>query len=467
MSEHLTNGFEEPAGRQVVLTREVFDRSRIEARADELLAFRERNEYLPLSDEAGNNAVTALFEELTAAGDLSVLRFDGDQNEVHRDTLARLLNGFYEGMPEWERRRRYAEICEELQVQEFFVAVSSGELSSDSLLFVVSDFPDDAPSLDEAHGIGYRAGNRKGMLRSYHFEQGADGSWTRVLEQLSRSNSTDGSTRDWFNINASAVPLHSTGALHESFIAGRGRLPDGIVTLVDEMDGSDRLYGEPVHEAVANGRPGYESLRSVSLERRRQLEKFTSELAMHEQRLLNMLHKGEITYAEKLNRYYKKQDEIVDRIAIMDSDYARDSRGEASVVFYQQAGFALLAGDEAGFHANLHTAHRVKDKHAGGACGGRGAETANDNPYDNPEDAGNLYEKSKQDAKDWKWKDGVCRVPSCRKKTKVGPCSVCRPCQKRFDRGEDPTKDPLPGRASKARKTGLFMIGLAEGVRTT
>lgn len=39
----------------------------------------------------------------------------------------------------------------------------------------------------------------------------------------------------------------------------------------------------------------------------------------------------------------------------------------------------------------------------------------------------------------WKWKKGVCRVKTCAKKTEVGPCDICRNCQAKFDRGEDPT----------------------------
>lgn len=43
----------------------------------------------------------------------------------------------------------------------------------------------------------------------------------------------------------------------------------------------------------------------------------------------------------------------------------------------------------------------------------------------------------------WSWKNGVCRVEKCPsrpKTTMVGPCSVCKRCQKLFDDGLDPTK---------------------------
>ncbi len=59
-------------------------------------------------------------------------------------------------------------------------------------------------------------------------------------------------------------------------------------------------------------------------------------------------------------------------------------------------------------------------------------------------DLSNLGPENGFDDKDskenWKWKQGVCRVKSCGKKTEVGPCDVCRNCQAKFDKGEDPTK---------------------------
>ncbi|MCA9332261.1 hypothetical protein KDA00_00105 [Candidatus Saccharibacteria bacterium] len=49
-------------------------------------------------------------------------------------------------------------------------------------------------------------------------------------------------------------------------------------------------------------------------------------------------------------------------------------------------------------------------------------------------------EDNENSSESWKWKQGVCRIKSCGKKTEVGPCSVCRNCQAKFDKGEDPTK---------------------------
>lgn len=53
-----------------------------------------------------------------------------------------------------------------------------------------------------------------------------------------------------------------------------------------------------------------------------------------------------------------------------------------------------------------------------------------------------------------KYKKGVCQVRSCSTRpgvTEVGPCSVCKSCQAKFDNGEDPTKEP-PFRAEVTKK---------------
>lgn len=49
----------------------------------------------------------------------------------------------------------------------------------------------------------------------------------------------------------------------------------------------------------------------------------------------------------------------------------------------------------------------------------------------------------------WKWKQGTCRVVVCRRRGEVGPCEVCRTCQAKFDRGEDPTKPELGQKAEQ------------------
>lgn len=57
--------------------------------------------------------------------------------------------------------------------------------------------------------------------------------------------------------------------------------------------------------------------------------------------------------------------------------------------------------------------------------------------------AGQAAAKSGEDRSKWKWRRGTCRVETCATrpgKTAVGPCDVCKRCQRVFDKGGDPTK---------------------------
>lgn len=83
-----------------------------------------------------------------------------------------------------------------------------------------------------------------------------------------------------------------------------------------------------------------------------------------------------------------------------------------------------------------------KNIKVGGGCPGK-SETKFRNPGDISDSEGSLEQEESEDSKEsWTWKQGVCRVKSCAKKTEVGPCNICRSCQHKFDRGEDPTKEP-------------------------
>lgn len=438
---------------EVVLVRDIVDRDTVTSRADELISNHSKLEWDSLPGEDYHNAVTSLFEELRAAGDLSEIDFEGDQAEIHAATIARLLNAYKaEGVPLWEQKRRYAEICEELSVYEVFIKIANKQLPADTLFVTFSDFPDDAGSLEEAHDIGYRAGNRKGMLRSYSFSINETGGWVRHLEQLSQSNAvTSDRTRGWFNQNAAAVPLHSTGALAEQFLTTKQRLPDGVVTLVQELDEQSNetlRYGESVSTAIGN-RPSYERIRGVSLAERQREHHFVKELELWEAELSSMLHAGQIDYQEKLSLFHGKQSEIVDRILLQaPKKYAVDARGATAAEFYESAHQAALAGDLYAAKMNLSFAHQSKDRLSGGSCGGSGKKKEFELLV---EDLGNLdrilenfdQDLESRDESSWEWKTGYCRVESCENKgkaTEVGPCNVCRDCQYKFDHAIDPTK---------------------------
>ena len=81
-----------------------------------------------------------------------------------------------------------------------------------------------------------------------------------------------------------------------------------------------------------------------------------------------------------------------------------------------------------GCSGNVKTAFNELQRHGLNELGGVGE---NDNPF-----------KSAESSAKWTWKPGNCRVKKCPspKPTEVGPCSVCRHCQREFDAGRDPTK---------------------------
>lgn len=83
----------------------------------------------------------------------------------------------------------------------------------------------------------------------------------------------------------------------------------------------------------------------------------------------------------------------------------------------------------------------------GGGCPGESKDIFGRNDLDPSNSLVNdLAKDNRQNEKEnWKWKQGICRVKSCGKKTEVGPCDVCRSCQSKYDKGEDPNE----GRSAK------------------
>lgn len=101
---------------------------------------------------------------------------------------------------------------------------------------------------------------------------------------------------------------------------------------------------------------------------------------------------------------------------------------------------------------------------SGGGCPGEVVSAFGENVSEDRNgvgEDGNPFKSSTESKEGWQWKSGVCRVKSCPspKPTKVGPCSVCSRCQREFDSGRDPTKEPaVPVETTK--KVG--MVALAD-----
>jgi hypothetical protein len=304
--------------------------------------------------------------------------------------------------------------------------------------------------------------NHKGMLRSYSFEKDEKGSWIRVLEQVSRSNSNDLSTRRWFNENASAVPLNSTGGLSLQVLATQKRLPDGVVTFTEELDGiygTDRLYGE----SQPSNRSSYEDLRKESSEREEMLSKFSNLLYEKDSELKLLQKSGKITYQQRLHHFYKEIDEkLIPRILLNAPQFARDTYGEKSGALAEKASVYLAQGNDYMAQQTMELAFTTRDTQASTGCGGSGDNNEISEIISNPNDlVSNAISDAKDDKEDWTWTEGICQVEACKTrpgKTKVGPCSVCKHCQAEFDKGNDPTKAKPKTEKENTKKALGFAI---------
>lgn len=83
----------------------------------------------------------------------------------------------------------------------------------------------------------------------------------------------------------------------------------------------------------------------------------------------------------------------------------------------------------------------------GNQFGGRdqdgGAESDARNNAQSGGKAAQKANNSGEDRSKWKWRRGTCRVETCATrpdKAMIGPCDVCKRCQRVFDNGGDPTK---------------------------
>ena len=81
----------------------------------------------------------------------------------------------------------------------------------------------------------------------------------------------------------------------------------------------------------------------------------------------------------------------------------------------------------------------------GGGCPGETGKNFGGSGENGFGQSGNI--ESSSDKKDWKWKMGKCQIKACSSPTptEVGPCHVCKNCQAKFDKGEDPTKISFAG----------------------
>lgn len=417
----------------------LIDRANIEQRAQALIDGRDLApdiEFMPM--EKKDNARTAIMEALTASGHLSRVEFTGALDDINAQILRRLINGYDHNLPEHERQRRFAEICEELVIQDILSKVVTGLLPSDTEVLTISDYAD-------FYGntlLGYRAKNRKGMVRSTGLISNNDGTYTRVIEQVSRSNGTQETTDKFYS--DSGIVRSQDGQpdvcnLKKQAIYSRSVVIDGVVGVQRKLDkyaGSGVLYGDVINSETTH--PAYEHLRAESLRREDQIQFFVDRLVEYDEKISAQLSAGQLTHNQYKGLYNEELRQILRAICIQEPAYTRDTFGELAVDSYEKASVAYLRGDQQAFEHYMRRAALVEQTVT--FCGGSiSSEQAKEMGIE-VDDLKDLLGESK---KSWKWKKGVCRTENCTTRpgeTLVGPCSVCKTCQYWYDQKRDPSR---------------------------
>lgn len=418
---------------------DVVNRAVIEAEAHELLDARKDLPRIEIMrQEREDNARTALMEALTASGHLSVVEIKGTIEEINAQVLNRLINGWDDFLPPHEKKRRFAELCNELVIQKTHLRIQKGELPPETAVLEISDYP------EPLHGtrLGYRDSNKKGMVRSTHLVHHDNGFYTRIIETASRSNSHWSSTFSFL----SACGIKSKPgepdlvALNTPVVYSTEDYVNGVVDIMRRLDshtGNGALYGDKGERKAKH--PPYELLKIESARRERDIECYIENLANLEKQLDEMLDSGVVTRQERDNIFKEEIERILSAICTLQPEYAEDTFGRLSTPIFERA--ALLAAQGRVVEADqlIQDNNHLKDVIT--FCGMTiSVEKAQEMGLQ-VNSFGELIEKGKNS---WKWKRGVCRVPVCPtrpSKTEVGPCSVCRSCQAKFDKGKDPTKD--------------------------
>ena len=333
------------------------DRLSIEWQAHELIENRSSIvEQYKTEKTYTDDARTLLFEALTASGHLSEVEISGHIDEIHKKMLTVLLNSIDESLPSHEQARRFEEVCEELYRQQVELMIISDALPADTEVATVSDFPADLVEA-EAIEIGYRPRNNKGMLRSSRLVKNKDGTYTRVTEQCSRSNSDASTTRDFLAEHNIRHPFESILAekkpddillLGTQFMH---RLRGGVVDLMmmlDQHQGS--ATGVPIQygESPSDMQLPYEQLRKKSKQREAAVECYIDDLAAFTRQLDVSLHEGKVTQAEYHAELSHRVLTILRAICVVEPNYALDCFGEDAENGFKQASVLAAGGDSEG-----------------------------------------------------------------------------------------------------------------------
>lgn len=431
-------------------------RRELEARAWDLIA---RSQELPSPEvkqpERLDNARTALFEAMTASGHLSRVEISGSLEDINAQITSRLLNGWRTAGNIHEKQRRLAELCNELFIQDTHEKIIRSELPLGTEVTEISNYPT-ALDAKTARSLGYRSDNHKGMVRTTGLMANTDGTYTRVVEQVSRANGTYGTTYDFLlalGIEPSSQKPTDIAVLEAPFRHTAEQFPSGVIDVVRELDarvGESIMYGDSAPRAVSH--VGYEQLRAESARREGHLDHYTRKLAAFEQNLDELAAAGKIDQAEKDRQYKDQVMRILNAICTIAPSYAEDTFGKKAASYYYEAAELVSQGDIAGAESLLIEAE--KHKQSVTFCGVEISVEQAQSKGLVIDAYGNLV---REGLESWQWKRGECRVPNCPSKpgeVKVGPCEVCEHCQAIYDKGQKPA-DVYPSAKAAGRRSIL------------
>lgn len=441
----------------------IIDRQAIELHAFELIANVSQNQnYTKSTEFYHDDARTALFEALRASGHLSVVESKRTTlEEIHKIMLSVLVGGWSDRLPEFEKRRRFQEICEELTIQEFERIVAAGDLPANMQLATISDYVMSA-SEKQALALGYRPYNKKGMVRSIKLVVHGDGTYTRITEQVSRSNADAHETEAFLagqNISTRHEQTADVRVLGTQMLYSENDVVEGLVGLLRRLDmhkGQSIRYGEIAHEDQI----AYEDLRNESLRREAEAECYVEKLAEYTKKIDQELAEGGVTAQQHKELLQQEVLSILRAICTIRPDYAKDCFGEESYKTYETAAAMASAGDTAG--AADHIENNSHLEKAVTLCGmSISAKEATEKGINTD----GLDVLIGLGLEKFKTRTGRCRVPECPspKPTEVGPCDVCMiSCQPRFDKGMTFSKIvrnyKIANRASKKATESTFRL---------
>lgn len=433
------------------------NRHDIETQAHELIAQRLHIETSYKTNKTYlDDARTLLFEALTASGHLSTVKITGTIEEIHSSMLSVLLNAYSDSLPAHEKRRRFQEICEELTLQTIELKMVNGEVPLGTQTATISDYVSPgALSEKSAQSLGYRPYNKKGMVRSSALTKNQDGTYTRVTEQVSRSNSNAHTSKSFLesrNVTVREAEHADVAVLGTQFMHDMSEGVVGLIRRLDQHQGASVRYGE----MRSSDQIPYEDLAETSSNRESVAYCYVEELARLTHQLDRRLEEGVITKRQHADTFKEQVGNILRAICVMDPNYAVDCFGKEAQAGFMRASNLTALGDyqEA---ANVLLQNQSLEQTVS-FCG---MSLSKEDAERLGVDISSLDSLLKLGKEGWNWSKGVCRVEGCPTKpgkTDVGPCSVCRGCQHEFDRGNDPTRS-----YRRLRKVGNALVKKTAG----